>query len=308
MTLPYRIEPERAETLLVDHARQYRARIRDLVREHGAVLLRGFALRGVEDFEETVRRLAGPPLPYQEKSSPRSRIQGGVYTSTEHPAREEIFFHNENSYQASWPMTLFFHCVQPPADRGATPLADCREILRLLDPEVLADFTRRRWMLVRNFGPGFGLPWQDVFGTTDRDEVAAYCAANRIEPEWLDDGTLRTRVVRDAVRTHPGTGEPVWFNHAAMFHLSTLSPGVRAGLEALFAAEELPNNTYYGDGGRIPDDVMAHVRDCYRKAATRFDYREGDVVMLDNMLTAHAREPFTPPRRVAVAMAEPLSG
>ncbi|MET8081468.1 TauD/TfdA family dioxygenase [Streptomyces sp. NPDC005303] len=308
MTLPYLIKPNRMPSLLVDHARGHREETRKLVRTYGAVLFRGFELQGVEDFEETVRLLAGPPLSYHEKSSPRSRIQGGVYTSTEHPSREEIFFHNENSYQASWPMTLFFYCVQPPRDRGATPLADCREILRLLDSGVLTEFTRRRWMLVRNFGPGFGLPWQDVFETTSRDEATAYCAANGIEAEWLGGGTLRTRVVRDAVRTHPDTGESVWFNHAAMFHLSTLSPDVRVGLEALFASEELPNNTYFGDGGPIPDEVMAHVRDCYRQASTRFDYREGDVVMLDNMLTAHAREPFTPPRKVAVAMAESVAG
>lgn len=35
-----------------------------------------------------------------------------------------------------------------------------------------------------------------------------------------------------------------------------------------------------------------------------FPWQTGDVLMLDNMLTAHAREPFQGPRKVVVAMAE----
>ncbi len=35
-----------------------------------------------------------------------------------------------------------------------------------------------------------------------------------------------------------------------------------------------------------------------------FPWRTGDVLMLDNMLTAHARDPFEGPRKVVVAMAQ----
>ncbi|WP_078910786.1 TauD/TfdA family dioxygenase [Streptomyces sp. NRRL WC-3742] len=284
-----------------------RAELRADLRRHGAILFRGFRVGGVDGFAEAVRRFSGEPLAYQERSSPRTTIKGHVYTSTEYPAHEEIFFHNENSYRSAWPMTLFFHCVQAPADRGATPLADVRQVLRALDPAVLEEFTRRRWMVVRNFGSDFGLPWQEVFDTDSREDVDRFCAANRVEAEWLPGGRLRTRSVREAVHRHPETGEAVWFNHAAIFHLSSLSPDVRDGMREMFDEEDLPNNSYFGDGGAIPDEVMAHVRDCYRAAATRFDYREDDVLIVDNMLTAHGREPFTPPRRIAVAMAEPTA-
>jgi Taurine catabolism dioxygenase TauD, TfdA family len=55
----------------------------------------------------------------------------------------------------------------------------------------------------------------------------------------------------------------------------------------------------------IADDVVEHLRSCYRAATTRFDYQEHDVLIIDNMLTAYGREPFTGPRKIAVAMAEP---
>ncbi|MFI9589333.1 TauD/TfdA family dioxygenase [Nonomuraea sp. NPDC052265] len=286
---------------------EQRADIRAAMAEHGSVLLRDFGISGVEDFDRVVKGLSGETLRYTERSSPRSQIKGNVYTSTEYPPDEEIFFHNENSYQQQWPMVLYFFCVEPPARGGATPLVDTREVLARIAPEVREEFGRRGWMAVRNFRDGFGLGWREVFGTEDRQAVAAYCAANGIEATWLNEHWLRTRAVRQAVHPHPRSGEPVWFNHATFFHVSTLSPDVRDGLRAMFAEEELPGHAFFGDGGSIPDPVVEHLRDAYRAASTRFDYRRGDILMIDNMLVAHGREAFTGPRRIAVAMAEPHS-
>ena len=276
----------------------------DKLHDSGAVLLRGFQVGGVDGFEAAVRTLSGEPLSYTERSSPRTSVKGHVYTSTDYPPTEEIFFHNENSYQTSWPMTLFFYCVQPPRERGATPLSDIRRVLKAIDPSVREEFSRRGWMLVRNFSADVGLPWPEVFGTQDRAEVARYCSENGIDVEWKADNGLRTTSVRNAIHRHPRTGDEIWFNHAAFFHISTFPPEVQEGLRAIFAEEDLPSNTYFGDGEPVPDDAMEHIRACYRDAGTRFDYREGDVLVVDNMLAAHAREPFTPPRQIVVAMAE----
>lgn len=281
-----------------------RPRLRRLLAEHGAVLLRDFQVAGVDGLDRAVRALSGPPLTYSERSSPRSTIKGQVYTSTDYPPDEEIFLHNENSYQASWPLTLYFYCSQPPETRGATPLADVRQVYRSIDPAVRAEFVRRKWMVVRNFHHSFGVGWQHVFNTTDRSEVERYCARNGIELEWRGADGLRTRAVREPVHTHPRTGEPVWFNHVTFFHVTMLPTDVHTGLREIFAEEELPSNTFYGDGGRIPDDVLAHLRDCYRAAAVRFDWQLHDILVVDNMAAAHGREPFTGPRKIAVAMAE----
>jgi alpha-ketoglutarate-dependent taurine dioxygenase len=302
--LPFVVRPPE-HTVATAYLTEHRAELRARLREHGAVLLRGLDLNGVDGFDQTVRALAGPPLTYTERSSPRSTIKGQVYTSTDYPPSEEIFLHNENSYQATWPMSLFFYCIHAPESLGSTPLADTRTIYGLIDPSVRDEFERRGWMVARNYTPGFGLPWQQVFGTTDRDEVSAYCARNGVETQWLPDDALRTRARRTAVHRHPETGEVLWFNHITFFHVTTLAEDVCEGLRTLLGEEGLPTNSYYGDGGRIPDDVVAHLRDCYRTARRRFDWAAGDVLMVDNMLSAHGREPFTGPRKIAVAMAEP---
>jgi alpha-ketoglutarate-dependent taurine dioxygenase len=285
---------------------QNRELIRLTLREQGAVLLRGFEVGGVAGFDDVVRIVSGQPLSYVERSSPRSLVQGQIYTSTDYPPTEEIFLHNENSYQADWPLTLFFHCLQAPATLGATPLADVRRVYAAIDPEVRDEFARRGWMVVRNFSEGMGVPWQQAFNTEDRHQVAEYCRSSGIEPEWTATG-LRTRVRRPAVHQHPVTGETVWFNHLTFFHVSTLGPELSAGLREIYAEKDLPTNTYYGDGSRIPDEVVDHLRACYRQASRRFDWQLQDVLLVDNMLTAHGREPFTGARKIVVAMAEPYS-
>ncbi|GAA2980082.1 TauD/TfdA family dioxygenase [Actinokineospora diospyrosa] len=301
MTLAYTIE---GTGPVVEHIDHDRADLRAKLVEHGALLLRGFDIGGADGLADAVRALAGEPLTYTEQSSPRSVIKGNVYTSTSYPAQAEIPLHTEMSYQAVWPLTLFFHCVEPPLTEGATPLASIREVYERIDPDVRAEFERRRWMVVRNYGEDVGLRWWTAFGTEDRAEVERQCAAGGITPEWVGADGLRTRAVRDAVHKHPVTGLPVWFNHIVIFHESSLPTDVREGIAEIYGPDGFPNNSYYGDGSVIPDDVVAHLRQCYRAASTRFDYQRDDLLVVDNMLAAHGREPFTGPRKIAVAMAE----
>ncbi|MBQ0896938.1 TauD/TfdA family dioxygenase [Micromonospora sp. U56] len=302
-TLPVVVEND--GTPLTELIDRRRTELRATLAAHGGLLFRGFDVGGVDGFDRVVRAFSGEPLTYTERSSPRHAIKGRVYTSTDYPPDEEIFLHNENSYQAGWPLTLFFYCISPPDTLGATPLADVRRVYAEIDPAVREEFVRRRWMLVRNFHADFGARWQDVFGTDDRAEVEAYAAANRIRLEWVGADGLRTRAVRDVVHHRPGSDTPRWFNHATFFHVSTLPRDYQEGLLDMFGADGLPANTYYGDGGEIPADVLDHLRAAYRAASVRFDYRRDDVLVVDNMTAAHGREPFTGARRIAVAMAEP---
>jgi Probable taurine catabolism dioxygenase len=282
-------------------------RLRRLLTDHGAVLFRGFPLTGVSGFESVVRAFSGAPLAYSERSSPRTSIQGNVYTSTDYPPDEEIFLHNENSYQLSWPRVVYFYCDHPSETLGATPLADIRQVHDVIDPSIREEFARRGWMVVRNFRTHFGVGWREVFNLDDRAGVEDYCRVRAIQCEWQGAENLQTRAIRKSVYVHPDTGENVWFNHITFFHYTTLPEDLREGLLGLFGEDGLPANTYYGDGGRIPDEVIAHMRECYRARSRRFDWEKNDVLMVDNMLAAHGRERFTGPRSIAVAMAEPCT-
>ena len=159
-------------------------------------------------------------------------------------------------------------------------------------------------MYLRSYGQGVGLPWQRVFSSYSRADVETYCRQAGIEHEWFDGDRLATRQVRHAIVRHPETGEAVWFNHAVFFHISTLEPELRRTLIQSFGERFLPGNTYYGDGSEIEEDTLDRIRDAYENETVIFTWQRQDVLMLDNMLAAHGRLPYTGPRRVLVAMSE----
>ena len=131
-----------------------------------------------------------------------------------------------------------------------------------------------------------------------------YCRSARVECIWKENGNLQTRQVRPAVRQHSKTGEWVWFNHIAFWHVSSLDPEVRKMFLSEFSLDDLAYNTYYGDGSSIDDEVVEEIREAYRQETVAFPWQDGDVLMMDNMLVAHGRHPFTGPRKILVAMGE----
>ena len=162
-------------------------------------------------------------------------------------------------------------------------------------------------MYVRNFGDGFGLGWQTVFQTEDKGAVEEHCRKSGIEVEWKESNRLRTRAVRPALTKHPRTGELLWFNHATFLHVSTLAPEIQSELLAEFDEQDLPSNTYYGDGTTIEPEVLDHLRALYDRHTVRFPWQQGDVLVLDNMVVAHGRAPYQGERKILVGMSEPTS-
>jgi alpha-ketoglutarate-dependent taurine dioxygenase len=315
------MEPLRADTALplvirpavdgldpVEWAQTHREKLERLLLVHGGILFRGFGVRDSEALEKLVTAVSAGPLEYKERSSPRTQVGNRIYTSTEHPADQTIFFHNEQSYNLTFPLRIVFACAVAATEGGATPIADVREVYRRIAPDIRRRFEQQGYTYVRNFGDGFGLPWEEVFQTEDRAVVNEYCQRNRIDVEWKDNRRLRTRQVRRGVARHPRSGAVAWFNHATFFHRTTLDPAVRSAFEGAFQQEdEFPNNTLYGDGTPIEADVVEGLRQAYRDCAVTFSWQVGDVLMLDNMLTAHAREPYRGPRRILTAMADPFN-
>ena len=306
-SLPLVITPAVPELSLPDWARNNREFIEDTLRKHGALLFRGFRMKGLADFQEYLDATAVELMNYMESATPRTELSEKVYTSTEFPPHQHIALHNELTYVVTWPMKIWFMAITPAETGGETPIADVRRVFERLDNAIKARFMRKGWMLVRNFGDGLGLPWKTSFHLDDRADVESYFNRSRIQYEWKDEDRLRTRQVRPAVAQHPKTGEKVWFNHVAFWHVSSLPAEVREAMLSVFNEDELPYNTYYGDGSPIEDSIVQEIREAYAEETVVFPWQKGDLLMLDNMLVAHGRNPFSGERKVIVAMAEPFS-
>lgn len=302
--LPVLVQPALAGLDLPVWIAENRGLVTEHLKQAGGVLFRGFDVASPEAFEACVKALSGRLLEYTYRSTPRRKVSGNIYTSTEYPADRSIPLHNEMSYSRAWPMKLWFFAMVAAPQGGETPIADSRGVLARIPAGIRDTFERRGVMYVRNYGPGIDLPWQEVFQTADRSDVERLCRETGIEWEWKGDDELTTRQVCQAVAVHPETGAAVWFNQAHLFHVSSHDAAVRDQLIAQFSEQGLPRHAYYGDGGAIEAEVLDEIRRAFDAETVRFAWQPSDLMLLDNMLVAHGRAPFGGPRRVLVGMAE----
>ena len=104
-----------------------------------------------------------------------------------------------------------------------------------------------------------------------------------------------------AAIAHPETGEMAWHAQAHTLHYSSFGPALEA-MRRLVGEENLPINTYYGDGSPLDPADVKTMSDLHLNQSTQFVWQKGDLLMLDNLLTAHGRKPFKGERRVLVGM------
>lgn len=301
-TLPLVIESLKKRSIL-----DIEADLRDVILHYldnsGGVLFRNFVVASPLEFKRFAASFGKPLASYEFGSTPRSKVFAGVYSSTEYPAHQSIPLHNEQSYTRQWPNWIWFHCMKPSLTGGETPIADSRLVFQRIPATIRDELIKRELLYVRNYSSALDVPWQQVFNTDDRAQVEHYCTQQGIQWEWKSDGELRTQQRCQAAITHPKTGEWVWFNQAHLFHISAVEANVRAALINAVGEQNLPRNVYFGDGAPIPDAMLDVIRDVYRQTAIAFPWHAGDVLMLDNQLAAHGRNPFTGDRKVIVAMA-----
>ncbi|QTE01455.1 TauD/TfdA family dioxygenase [Streptomyces cyanogenus] len=276
------------------------------LREYGAVYLRGLPVNTV-DSVAMIRDVFIPQrTPYREKATPRSSFGKDIYSSTDLPPSQPIRMHNENSYTLTFPGLLMFACLTAPEEGGATPVADCRRILRSLPSELVERMRATGWILTRNYSEHISLDWRTVFASDSKEQVEEYCGENLISCNWDDADHLRTAQLRPGIVRHPETGEEVWFNHLAFWNSWALDPDIREALIDEFGPGGLPFETSFGDGARLTQEELEVISAAYAEATVRETWQPGDIMLVDNILTAHGRDSFQGDRKIVVAMGAPV--
>jgi alpha-ketoglutarate-dependent taurine dioxygenase len=318
----------------VDHHRSW---LDDQLRTRGAALLRGFGLRTPAEFEEAAH--AVEPVLQNEYlgTSPRDALTPYVFSASELPPYYPIPQHCEMTFIKRPPRRLMFAClVAPTGGGGETPVCDMRTVAAGLAPAVRDRFERGGIRIIRNYGGPSGKGrfdlwqlkrWDEIFQTTDRAAVEARCAEEGVftDLHWGPGDRLRLISEHDALRAHPETGVPVWFNHVQVFHLSTApaelrriyrrtgdlrSLGLWGFARAAVAAkrrftppEAQSLHCTHRDGREIDPDDLEHVRDTIWKHMIAEPWQQGDMLVIDNFAVSHGRLPYRGPRQVVVAWA-----
>jgi len=286
---------------LAEHRDVLRAMVLDL----GAVLVRGLNLATVPDAAAAASALAEALMVEREAFAPRTDHGGGIYATPTWPPDQPICPHHELSYATEFPALLVFCCLEAPPSGGAIALADGTAVLDDLPSDLVARFERVGWELRRTHNDLAGVPWPQAFGTNSRTGVRRYCTRHGIHYRWDATGGLHTRRRLPAVLTHPVTGRRSWFNQIAFLNEWTMEPAVREYLRAELGPDGLPFNTRYGDGTPIEESTVNLINEVYATHTVHEPWQAGDLLLVDNLRTAHGRQPYHGTCTVVMALADP---
>lgn len=268
----------------------------------GAILFRGFGLKTPEDFDQFVAAFDLPNFPYEESLSNAVRINKTprVFTANEAPPTVAIYFHHEMAQTPVFPARLFFFCEQPAETGGATPLCRSDAVWQRLEEECpdFAEDVEQKGLRYTNVMPGqndptsgMGRSWQSTLRATTRDEAEARLRQFGYSWGWLPDDCLKaTTPVLPGVR-ELSNGRKSFFNQliaAFMGWKDTRNDPSKA----ICLGDGTPlDQAAVRTAGRIADEL-----------AFDLNWEAGDVALVDNFVTMHARRPFTGTRRVLASL------
>lgn len=285
----------------------YPASVQELLDQYGAVLIRGLHHPSPTRFENFIGGVLGDPMAYVDRTTPRRVIEGKVYSSTETPKYFDIALHSESTFAHTWPRWVCFLCVTPARSKGRTPIADVQKVYTRLPFSLRERFEETGILYLRNFCEGPGMNWQTAFQVSSKDELEAKCRQEDIAWEWRGMNHLRTWQRRPSMVWHPLSGIPAWFNQASALHVSALPQPLRDVLVRQLGDHDLPHQTFYGNREPIEQETIETIRQAFAEETLRFSWKIGDLLILDNLVFAHGREPFEGPRKTLACLAGPTS-
>jgi Taurine catabolism dioxygenase TauD, TfdA family len=302
---PLILEPTAKEIRLAAWAASSRGFVAKQLGHYGALLFRGFGIDCAGSLEEVARTLAAELVADNGEHVPVAN-SAGVQTPVFYAPEKKLLWHNENTFNARWPTRIFFSCGVPAASGGETPLVDTRKVFQGLPEEVRVPFLEKGVMYTRNYDGVLGLPWEKVFMTNDQEEAEDKGTKAGFQFDWKSGGRLETRCVRPAALPHPQTGEWCWCSQIQHWHPFCLDDVTRSFLVEEYGEHHLPRNCYYGDGTVIGDSTVKHILDTFQTLEVSFNWERGDLLVVDNLMVAHGRNPYSGARKIFVALADAI--
>lgn len=318
--LPLVVEPTKNCSFeeFLNEVRENKGDLAKKILTFGGILFRGFPVAGVDQFNGVIEALGlGKSLSYVGGDTPRDKVKGKVYTSTEAPPSFMIPLHNEMSFIKYFPKHIYFYCDTPAEEGGETTIADARSIYKSIDPSIKERFVQNGLKYISNFYGQSKLldwinrfqrahkTWMDAFETSKKEEVEKKCQENEFGYKWCKKDWLQVIYNSPSVITHPETGERAWFNQAHLYDYNPRLLGFWSwlGAKVVYCRKNtIMHQIYYGDGTPVAKKDLYHVMDVLEGETIKYPWEKGDVLVLDNILAMHGRAPFAGKRRILASM------
>jgi hypothetical protein len=271
----------------------------------GAVNIKNVGVDTLEKFDTLIKDLYGSTDRYLDANSTRAQFTSNVHNASEYDSDSPIVLHTEYSYANKWPSFLMFCCVQKAEQGGETTVGDSRRILALLPPELVEEFERKEITYIRNLhgGNGLGPSWQEAFQTTDKTMLERHCKEYDINLRWTEAGA-RLEQTRPAVRLHKTTGEKIWFNQVDQYIPAIYGNEILASLLMMNGNDpkNLPMYATFGDGSEISESIGREIVSVLTRETIPVTWENGDLLLVENMISHHGRMPYKGARKVLVAL------
>jgi hypothetical protein len=245
--------------------------LRELYKEHGALLLRGFS-GGLEEF----RQIAVDLCPVAIHNDSRNRVTLGSTQDIQSASLglDAFPLHPELSREPWRPDTCFFYCLSPPVKGGVTTICDGVAIVRELPPDLRKTMASRR---VKYMQPTRSEDLQFWFGVPDPGDLALADPPPHCPYRFEYVGRQLARTF-----TRPLLHRPMFTDELAFGNF-------------LLFARFLRGRTFplLDDGTPVPDEWLQSVKQTSDRLTAPIEWQRGDLLILDNSRFMHGRTALT---------------
>ncbi|MBS0585881.1 MAG: TauD/TfdA family dioxygenase [Verrucomicrobia bacterium] len=322
---PLVISPRLEESVdIIAWAKQNQSKIAKAIQEFGAIVFSGFNLTK-DDFFTAFEAVTGLKPAGYKGDAPRKKVGENTYESTAVAKGHAIPLHQEVSIGSrdDMPQYISFFCVIPPKEgTGQTQVGNAakisEEIARLM-PDLWKEMTEKTLTYTARYLPEKSLraKWiqrvnpshatiKTLFGTEDRKEVEARCQNEGLTYAWDGDWLVVSR---------KGVPATITVNGKALFcnqiHLERLNPKLCGGWLPYICAKAfvypskrvLQFDVQFDDGTPISVKDASTLLTILEKHQEGRNWKKGDLMVLDNATTLHAKTVHSGERKIQVAMA-----
>jgi hypothetical protein len=224
--------------------------------------------------------------------------------------------HNIGADATVWPEKLLIHWLNRGTGTGTLRLADTGSLAGELSTRTLEAISSRGIQYVRRYPDQSSISrslknaainaasWQQLFGSNEREAVETWARTNGCSVSWLRKGGVEIANESPGFIAGDSESEYRWFNNIFSFDCAYDRPFRTSRIfRRVFGdiSGEYYFEARFGDGSIFPSWLRNDVRHAYERSTRQITLVDRDIVLVNNLTTAHAIAPTGEEERILIS-------